>query len=391
MTHFWRFLEKTILIFLLGSNFVFAQDLLLERKVLVELENAPPEDVRRLALEAANQKISEEFALEFLGAEKFQKNRSVLLNKITKNSSRFIPFSKFIGPSSSAPGSFEVDLRISKANFRQLLKEQGLLSLGETAPVLLPLFVFQDQVRGKVFRWWLQGTDDFLSSLQLRLERFLRDGFAKDAFYVLQALGLNLRVHLPREFSQERFTREDYKKLGALYGAPLVLDGQVNLKKSEGDQFLIELKGSTFLTENGKNIGDVSRIFKTASGSYEKVVTEKLNEVLEALVADLSEQVLEAWQRGTISASTYRLTWVNYPSLKEVESLRDKLRTEFSFIRALRERRFSSQEASFEVESPLSYDQLAEKLQGLEWMGQKLALEKTETGEIRLRASGGGK
>ncbi len=78
---------------------------------------------------------------------------------------------------------------------------------------------------------------------------------------------------------------------------------------------------------NGRNIADCPVASDTDSGSRETAVDKKLREVIEATANDLSSQVLEAWQRGSLGTSVIRLTIQGRNSLPLMESLKERIRS----------------------------------------------------------------
>lgn len=384
-------LKQTFLIFCLFAGNAWGQSEWLERKVSLQVENISPESARQEAQEKALMQMTEELGKEFLGEERFTKNRNLVMGRILKNSAKFIPFVKTaIQESTNNLHSIQVDLKISRGSFRQLLQEQGLLSQGGAQPVVIPYISWVDRGRSKSYRWWKERSDfstDPLPRFERFLEAVLKNNFVRSGFYVWQPVEGTLWNHLPTLYQSERLTSEDYQSLGLFYQAPLAIDGMVAIvpSKDRADRFQIEIKWTAFLTENGKNVGDVARQFLTEAGPQDRVVEKKLKEILDGAASDLVGQIFEAWQKGTLSSRTLKLTFLNPPSLKSQEILKEKLREEFSMIKAIRERSLSREQVVFEIETPMTVQELLKKMDKFEFESRKYKAEVEGETEISFQ------
>lgn len=383
-----------LLFIILHGPLSWSQDTLTERQMTFSVENASPEDGKRQALNKAFSQISEELGKDFLGEERFTKNRSVILSRILKSSAKYIPYSKatvIAGSTANTPTAqnIRVEMKISRSNFKQLLQDFGLLSQGEAQPVVIPYITWTDHVKSKSYRWWKDRFDLSADSL-VRNERILEQGFKssfyKSGFYSWKPLEVSLWNQLPTLFQSERLTPEDFQMLGQYFQAPLAVEGQITINKSaeRADRYAIDIKWMAFLTENGKVVGDVSRQFLTEAGPEDRVVDKKIKEVLETTATDLSNQIFEAWQKGTLSAKTLRLTVRGSMGMKSQESLRQKIGSEIILVKSIRERAISKDQISYEVESPASALELAQKMNHFEFENKKYKAEVAHDSEIVL-------
>ena len=111
----------------------------LEKKFQFQVENISIETARKEAQDKGLQEITEDLGKDFLGEERFVKNRSLITARIFNNSAKYVPFSKTsVLESKGNIHTIQVDLKSSPASFRQLLQDQGLLSQGEAQPVVMP-------------------------------------------------------------------------------------------------------------------------------------------------------------------------------------------------------------------------------------------------------------
>lgn len=339
---------------------------------------------REIQNQAASQ-ITEEIVKELIGAERFQKNRSVIQNKIIKNSARFIPFSKNSEVKQEGDEyKMSVSMRVSLRDLRMLLQENSLLSENDSVPVVIPAVVWVDRVNGQAYRWWTDSPNPFLVKESRVLEDALRAAFQKNNFYFIKPVEAGLGESVPSDFRVEKLREEDLQFLAQRFNAPLVIEGQVMISETDR-RAKIEIKLVAVQVSNGKTIADVVRKYESEFTHFENTVDAKLKEVGEALANDLANQVLEAWQKGSVGASTIRLTIRGRNVLPMMESLKDSIRSQVSLVKNIKERLVNSEEVSFEVDTTASTQELVPKLLGLQINGRKLTSVSSGQSEIVLQ------
>src|SRR6185312_6605661 len=130
---------------------------------------------------------------------------------------------------------------------------------------------------------------------------------------------------------------------------------------------------------------EVARQFETDLGGYETAVGKKLKEVNDQVAQDLSSQVLEAWQRGAIGASLYKLVIRGHLPLQQQEALKDVVKNKVREVKNIRERLISSDSVIYEVDSALGPKEFATKVPQLDVGGIKLVLESSSATEAIYR------
>lgn len=371
-----------------------AEDIL-EKSLSGSSKAANPVDARREIQDQVSQQVTEDLARELLGDERFQKNKTLIMNKIVKSSGRFIPFLK-PGTLTSAPdGGFtmSVTLKANVSALRQVLQENGLLNENTTTPVILPLVTFIDKANAQSDRWWLtgeRGSKTFLRTLGRQFEASLREAFRKGGFFVLRPQTNSLTPSVPKGLRAESPGPEDQGLLGDWFGAPLVIGGTVTVQKQNGGA-RIDVKLDVLQTANNRPIADVSRIYATEAGTFETVTERKWREVSEGLATDLASQVVEAWQKGSIGSSQLRLVLEPRPGLQEIEALKEKLKSSSAGIRSLHERLVSSNTLVLEVDSPVGASDLAARLKGFEFGGRTFdtSVENEKSVHVKWGKGGG--
>ncbi|MFV8259081.1 hypothetical protein ACNQKP_14835 [Bdellovibrio bacteriovorus] len=348
-----------------------------------------PQVAKRVIQDEAAQKVSEEIIQELIGNDRFLKNKTLIQNKIIRNSARYIPFTKPSALTQSADEfKMSVAMKVSLKDLKQMLQDSSLLNENEAVPVVLPLVSWQDRVEGRSYRWWLpldKNPQGFLVKEGRLLEEALRGAFQKNNFYLIKPIEAGLAASVPADFQNEKVGGEDAQFFAQYFNAPVVVDGQVNLTKGERNNFRIEIKMTALQVSNGRAIADVSRRFDTDGGSFENAIDKKLREVLEGTANDLAVQVMDAWQRGSVGTSVIRLTIQGRQPLPVLEGVKEKIRSQLTQVKNIRERLVSADSVSFEVDTSVPASELVGKLETLDLDGKKLSRVSEGQNEIVLK------
>ncbi|MBX3041951.1 MAG: hypothetical protein KF789_14690 [Bdellovibrionaceae bacterium] len=383
-------MNKILFAILMSLSMVaFAQELV-DKSYSATSTNTNLVEARKEIQEQINQQVTEELAKQILGEDKFLKNRAVVMGRIAKSSGRFIPFQK-PGALKSEPSGFtmSVAMKVNVQAFRQLLQQSGLLNENESAPVLLPLIQVVDRVQLRSDRWWNTNAADVavpLRSLSRRMENSLRDAFSKAGFFVIRPVAGSMSEAIPYALRAEKHSPDDLKVLGDWFGAPLVIDGTLQVsrpKEGVSSAARLDLRLQVIQVSDNRPIADVSRSYDTDAGPLEVVVERKLRDVSETLASDLASQVAEAWQKGAVGSSQIRLNLSQRLPLPEIEKFKQALASSSLGLRTVRERVISSSGVVFEVESPSTMQELAGRMDGFQFNGRALKAQVMDN-EIRL-------
>ena len=132
-----------------------------------------------------------------------------------------------------------------------------------------------------------------------------------------------------------------------MFNAPILIDGQLIMSKEDKDgTHNIEMRLTAVQISNSRPIADVSRKFTTEAGPFEISIEKKMHEVLDAAANDLASQVFEASQRGSIGTSVILLTIQGNPGLPTLEILKEKIRSNITQVKNIRERLVASETVS---------------------------------------------
>jgi hypothetical protein len=352
-----------------------------------------PAEAKKDIQERAIQKVSEDLIVELIGEGKFQKNRSLINSKIIRNSAKYIPYLKATNLAQNDDEfKMSVLLKINLRDVKHLLQTQGILNENDTAPEVLPLISWIDRVEGRSFRWWLpidKNQSAFFIKEGRLLDSALRAAFQKNNFYLLKPIDFSLGMSIPTEFQNEKAAIGDYAQaLGQFFNAPLLIDGQVILSRSDrGNSYRIDFRMTAIQVSNGRAIADVSRRYETEVGLMESKVDKKLREVVDTAANDLASQVGEAWQRGSLGTSIVRLTIRGRMTILMIENLKEKIRSEMTQIKNIHERLITSDAVTFELDTSMTNIELVDKILALDFEGKKLTSASENAEEITLKWS----
>lgn len=362
---------------------------LIEKSFTGTSSEKAPQAARRDIQDQAAKKVSEDVIKELIGEERYTKNKTLIQNKIEKLSNRYIPFVK---PSELLPEGdgykMTVSLKVSVKDLKTLLQEHSLLAENETVPLVLPVISFTDRVDLKSYRWWKPEEADgksFFISQNRQFENALRGAFQKYNFYLVKTSTLGLQI--PRSYQNERLNLDDMQFFSQYFGAPLMIEGQVQYSKSpeSSNRYRIEIKLMALQVSNGRPIADVSRKFETEMGSFEPAVDKKIRETVDATSQELASQVFEAWQRGSLGATILRLTFRGRIPFNQKEAFKEKLKSQVREIRNIRERLVTADSVAYEVDTSLNSKDFAAKLANLEIDGRKWSTTGHSDTEVTLQ------
>lgn len=383
---------RTLLVLLCSVGLSFSAlaqtDTLIDKTFTGSFDDSDAQVVRRKALVEASEKVSEEIIQELIGTDRFNKNKSLIKNKVIKNSSRYIPFSKPSDiKSENGKSTITLAMKVSLKNLKQILQDNGLLHDNENIPIVLPFVIFEDQIAGEQYRWWNKSETSGFASKEARLiESFLRTAFSQSGFHLVAATESNLGEQIPTEFKSNSPSAEDLQFFSQRFNAPIILDGKVIVSRgSDKNKYLAEVKIAAVQVSNGRTIADITRKFEAIGNSYESAVDKKLTEVLENAASDLAVQIAEVWTRGAIGTSVIVLNVQGRQTLKTLEQFKGVVSSQISQVKSIKERHISSDSVTYEIDTNISARELATKLTALTVGTSKLKFESDENNSLTLR------
>lgn len=349
-----------------------------------------PNEARRDIQEQAARQVTEEIARDLLGAENFQKNQSVIMGKVLKSWTRYIPLMKQ-GNLAASPDGFagSLTMKVSPDVFRQVLQEAGLMNEGLTTPLLIPLVAVVDEVQGKSDRWWTdpEGSGSPTHRTMIRqMEEAFRTPLRKQGFHFIRPVESRAGWGLPPALKIDRPGLDDLPGFSEWFGAPLVLVGQATISRSRDsrDRYRLDLRLTVYQSGLSRELVDIVRGVDTEAGRPEFVIPKRWNALVAEVADDLASQLEEASRRGQVGSRQIRLTLMQKLKLQDVERIKERLRLSRAGIRQVSERWISAQGVAFEVDVPLAAPELAQRLDGFEFEGRRFGAEPVNENEIRM-------
>ncbi len=389
-----KFLFFVVVIFSLNAR---AQEIvdLVEKTVSSESEEASEVTAKKEIQEEAIHKATGDILKDLIGNERFSKNLALIQNKIYRHWNKYIPYIKNNEiVQKDKKFSMTVQMKISVANLRSLLKIHGLLIEESSTPVFIPLVTFVDRVNGQQFQWWRLDPSrevTFLSAQNQKFEKKLGQAFFKSGLQMIEPYARKHYEQIPFVFQNEKWTLEDATFLTLYFQANVILDGQIIIDKNpdQKDSYRVDMRIAALQVSNGRYLAELQRKFDTDKGVFAAVIDKKLAETIDALASDLSTQVYDVWQRGSIGASLIRMALRGKLSPLNQEGLKEKLKSNIAQIKNIKERLISTDQIIYEIDTTSSSKELAQKILELKIQGFQLNKINETDKEISFQITGG--
>ncbi len=379
------------LIFLNGPLGHAEENALFDTTVEVTSTETNANLARKDLVDKANFKVSEDLIKQIIGDSKYQRNKNLIRQKVIQNSGRYIVLTKTsdvvpITPVEKGGPAFKMNaqIKINQQNLEKILLDQGLFYESDGTPIVIPFIRWRDQLTSQTYAWWIKNENTLVSRYQNIIETSLRAQFQKNGFYLIKPFELKYIEMIPEDLRSESLRTEDLQGLAQKWNAQVFLTGTFFISKhpTKSDIYNIEVSLKAQQTGNARLIADLYRQFETEMGPQEKVVEKKIHELSDGVSQEISAQVLEAWQKGTLGSNVYYLTLRGSVPLPVQEALKAAVKSKFKDIRQICERKLSSQEIKYEIDSSVSPIEISKKISSFEGAGFQFVLGNATDREI---------
>ncbi len=333
-------------------------------------DSAP--EASRAIIQSVTQSVARRSVIEMIGEKSYQKNKTVVENRIIRESFKFIPFVTPGTPVKVGDGwKMSVQLKVSLSSLREMVLTNGLLFDVEGPAAILPLVALSDRINQRQWRWWLLEKDDegrkFLLQVQDRFNQAMYSEMNLKGFYLIRPQTTALVGVLPASFRSERLRPEDLRFWGEFFNAQMALKGDLRLRESSAiaGGYQISIKLQAVQTANSRSVAEVSRTYDTEPGVYETVVRSKLATALPEVAKDLTTQIVDAWQKGTLGSNLLRLSVRGRLGPKQVNEFRTSVLKSMREIKMMRERVIETDNITFEVDFAGGAQDFGEKFRQL--------------------------
>lgn len=314
-------------------------------------------EARSEAFQKATEALSFELAASRLGAEFLENNKKRFESEVLTQSSKYILSIKGKGMEGSEA---KVELSYSTDAFDRVLRQSGLLQISRQNIRALLLIEEKDQAIG-AGPWWIKEKAE-MKPKAADLYKSLSTSLGSRGIEVLPFK--SIQNVIPSELKKAHFNREELVELGEKLGVSLVYFGLV----AEGKKGLIY---------HGQWIQvPAARILEEVQGEAENQ---------KAAVEEILTPIKVAQTQGTLSSKPFQLTIQGDLNPKELNSLKDQMRTGVRDLRSMKVRLVKSGEFTFEAESPQSPKALADIIKTLSFQDFQHRVSLNGEDEILLR------
>lgn len=331
-----------------------------------------------------------EQVIEMIGEKRYAKNKAIVESRIVREAAKFVPFVQPGDIEKLPDGSWKMklDLRVSIGSLRKMVIDTGLLTDADTPVTILPMITFTDRMKAVSYRWWMADVRDESRKTLIEWARVVQQGLHKElmrqGFHLQLPLTATLSNEIPPPFRVDRASAQDLKALGEYLGVSMVLRGDVRVKESRDSLggWQIQVRLEVMPVQGGRTVAEISRTFETESGPSEIIVKRRLEKEIGEMSKDLASQVLEAWTRGTLAATTLRLAVKGTLSPKQLADFRNQFSKALRDVKAMRERLFEPGRVIFEVDFAAAPEDFRDRLKtiSLPSLATKLVVD-SELGE----------
>ena len=285
-------------------------------------------DNRQEAQAKALNELSRELVKSMIGDNRYRQLKGSIESSIITKQNRYIL------STSSSQGvlqddgsfSFQVTLKFSKSNLKDLLLENNLFYVSEGSFCVFPLVSFISYFKDKSqsYSWWLgsdnESPDPVLHSMAKDFFNLLSGEFVKTGFYALDPVFQRMYEGTPFKVLPKKSTHiRNFIPLAQFYNCDIVLSGYVKVS-----QFLTPFSKSTgsllsLETQKGEKSvsGDVRSSYNRELAGY-KEEGKYLGEVFFNVFNIKTSQFLFRFKKQIPYASNKPNAVENYPDFKSV-------------------------------------------------------------------------
>lgn len=373
-TEAFSFLKLTVLVVSFGFCISSQAQLdTVERNFSGTSSLKDPTAAKKEILDTGASSVATDLVRELVGTDKYNKNKALIESKVIKINSRYIPYSKTSDLTQEGDQfKMNVSFKLSLNDLRAVLKNSGVLNEAESSPVVLPLVRLEDHVNGRTYSWWAQ--DSAAPDVMLKFEKSFKQNFMRNGFHLLTTVDGNLNGLVSNEAKGDTLSTDSVAQMVDFLKVNYLLEGTISLTPLEQNSYRIETKIQVVQAGSRKVIADLVRKFDTSAGVFERVVEKKWKESVEAMSSDLSLQLADAWQRGSLGSNTVILQHRGFLSLPDQERVKERLKAQLPQLKNIRESKISADGTTFELETSFQVVELAEKIPSLDFNGKKLTV-----------------
>ena len=318
-----------------------------------EIEIILDREDKNEAIRQAIDQISVELVKNFIGEDKYEKNKDKVESKIIKNKNRYVLITKTAPSETQEDGKImiKVILGVSKVNLQAVLLEHNLYYSSDQALCILPIvyFTIQKEKKSEYF-WWKDSLNkqDYLPQKVASLFfTSLSNKLLKNGFYTVDPIFSRTHEGTPHEYLPQRNRVSSFMKLAHFLNCGLIMSGhavfyplsEVNQSyKSEFSLKIFNTQTKTVLFELNKKIHTVR-------------FNQSFDSDMKDLFNSLNYQLGLYKNSGSLELNKLFLSIQGLERYHDAERLRKRLIQNLKFVKDLKERIITSQKITYEVDA----------------------------------------
>ncbi len=323
------------------------------------------QDALRLAVEQA--------AGTMVSSETLVQNYEVLRDQVYSQSQGYIRHYEVTNETTEG-NLYRVTIQASVAmgNLKNDLAALGLLMARKSMPRVMIMVAEQNIGMHYYSYWW--GIKASTADLTVT-ENVLMQKLTSKGFHIVDHAVASKSLSIKAPYKIESLSNDAVQSIGNLYDAEIVIYGKA----------LAKLAGSVMGSSMKSAQADVSlRVVNTDSGQVIASAThhaaavhpnevtagaEALKLATEAISDQLLDQVVRRWNQDLSSGGLIRLELSGIPSYNHLVKFKEALQQRIRGVKGIYQRDFDAGHASLDISVPLSSQQLADELSGIDYGG----------------------
>ncbi len=352
-------------------------------------KQAMPNDAVREVADELTLSTARSQVIQSIGDASYQKNKSMIEDRILKNTSRFIPSVNPGAPLKQKDGSWKVpvQLRLSNASLKKVLMENGLVAASSGAASVLPLIAVIDRAKSTALRWWMgenrSAEQKSLIPLINLLHQKLAEEFQKQSVVFTKPSQERI-VSLPETLKLERPASAELTAIGNYFKSSMIAKGDVRILPSPAAGIgSVQIKIQVLQTNApDRIIAEVARDFTSDphAPSVEAGLRTRALVEFASLAKDLAAQVQIALQRGAAGTNFLSLAVRGPLSPLQQSAFKNAFVQSVHEARDVKERLYERGQVTYEVDFSGDATQFANRIKSLRLPGFQMQVPEGQAG-----------
>ena len=379
-----------ILFFLVSFGFVwptYSAHTTMTKKQVIKANSE--RKARRRAIDKITDTVALEMIKKEIGEQRFKESLKKINEDMNVLKKRFIPSFKIL-KSGKVEDSyhFEVELKVSQKDLRQVLKERGFFIGYEKTGIILPFIEVNNQINGESYHWWSSdlSVSKELKALAYDFEKELYQGFLEKGFFMLRPQAFKMVHMIPLFLRKVYLTQTEIVQITELKKGQLYLSGQVNILSSplRSNAYRIRAQIHCKQSSNARTVAQMTISLDTVSGKSLSHLSEDVKKLALEASRDLAGQIYDLWQRGAFESQVLQLVVTGDLNHWQVRKFKGLFSRQFGIKNGPTERLFEPGRVTFEMDYAESIETLLGKLKKTRFEGFVSQVVSSQPGRIIL-------